>query len=197
MDYVYDIVLNLQSEYYDFYEWKSTDKIINVKRLPIYKISNSDYLNIKNNDTSIDKSSIPIPNKLFLVTSGIEVMGLLINNNGKVIKKSSLIFEESDDILEDKDSIKSISIKYDIIHKNKIKYQSRAIKEKSKYINTYLHNLDIEKDEYYLKYLYYDIYNIEPDNSKEAYNSLLELSKKDVSRIYAGIKRVNSELKNK
>ena len=31
MDYIYDIVLNFQKDYHDFYEWKSTDKIINVK----------------------------------------------------------------------------------------------------------------------------------------------------------------------
>ena len=32
MDYVYDIVLNFQKEYYEFYEWKSSDKIINIKK---------------------------------------------------------------------------------------------------------------------------------------------------------------------
>ena len=33
MDYIYDIVLNFQNEYYDFFEWKSTDKVINIKKI--------------------------------------------------------------------------------------------------------------------------------------------------------------------
>ena len=114
MDYIYDIVLNFHENYYEFYEWKSTDKIINIKRIPIYKISTKDYLNIKNNYTTIDKQSLPKQNKMFLITNGIEVMGLLLDNLGKVIKKSSLIFEESDEIIEDKDLLKLINIKYKI-----------------------------------------------------------------------------------
>ena len=43
MDYIYDIVLNFQSNYYEFYEWKTTDKIINVKKILVYLVSNQDY----------------------------------------------------------------------------------------------------------------------------------------------------------
>lgn len=195
MDYVYDIVLNFQNEYYDFYEWKPTDKVINVKRVPIYKITNNDYLSIKNNEITIDKNTLPKPSKIFLITSGLEIMGILLDNSGKVIKKSSLIFEESDDILEDKEAIKHANIKYQIDHINKNKYQSRVNKEKSKYINNYLHTLDKQKDEYLLKYLYYDIYNVEMDNIDEIYKNLQILSKKDTSKMYESIKKVNLELK--
>ena len=47
MDYIYDIVLNFQNNYYEFYEWKTTDKIINVKKILVYLVSNQDYLNLK------------------------------------------------------------------------------------------------------------------------------------------------------
>ena len=65
MDYIYDIVLNFHESYYEFYEWKSTDKIINLKKIPIYKVSTKTYLDIKNNTTIIDKETIPKPNKIF------------------------------------------------------------------------------------------------------------------------------------
>ena len=120
MEYVYDIVLNFQKEYYEFYEWKSSDKIINIKKIPIYKINTKDYLNIKNNEVTIDKNAIPKKGKMFLLTNGIEIIGILIDNKGKVIKKSSLIFEESDDILKDKNEIKFINIKYHIDKINKV-----------------------------------------------------------------------------
>lgn len=195
MDYIYDIVLNFHENYYEFYEWKSTDKIINIKRIPIYKISTKDYLNIKNNYTTIDKQSLPKQNKMFLITNGIEVMGLLLDNLGKVIKKSSLIFEESDEIIEDKDLLKSINIKYKIDKIIKNSNTSRLSKEKSNYIESYLKNIDKEKDEYILKYIYYDIYNEEESDVNKLYNKLLDLSKEDKNKMYECLKRINLELK--
>lgn len=194
MDYVYDIVLNFHDTYYEFYEWKSTDKIINIKKIPIYKVSTKDYLNIKNNDIIIDSKNLSKTNKMFLITSGFEILGLYLDSNGKVLKKSSLIFEESDDILEDKDLFKNINIKYQIIKTNKITYQSRITKEKSKYIKKYLKSLDKTKDEYILKYIYYDIYNLIEEDSNIIYSKLQELSKKDLNKIYQSIKRVKQEL---
>ena len=38
MEYIYDIVLNFNDCYYEFYEWNSKDKIINVKKIPVYRI---------------------------------------------------------------------------------------------------------------------------------------------------------------
>lgn len=196
MEYIYDIVLNFQDDYYDFYEWQTKDKIINIKKIPIYKINNKDYLNIKKNLITIDKDSLPKTNKMFLLTSGIEVMAILINNVGKVIKKSSLLFEESDDILDDKDEIKLIDIKYTINKKRNLSTKSRIEKEKTKYINNYFKKIDKLKDEYLLKYLYYEIYNKEQQDIDIIYNELLKLSKSNINKIYNGIKNINLELNN-
>lgn len=195
MDYIYDIVLNFQEEYYDFYEWKSTDKIINVNRLPIYKISNESYLTIKNSYTTIDKSSLPKQNKMFLLTNDIEVMALIVDNTGKVLKKSSLLFEESDDILEDKELIKSIDLKYTINKKNKLPSISRLSQEKTTYLSNYLKNIDPAKDEYLLKYIYYELHQQEEPDPKKIYTSLLDLSKTNPTKLYTSIKQVNLELK--
>ena len=195
MDYVYDIVLNFQNKYYDFYEWQKNDKIINIKRLPIYKITNKDYLNLKYNDVTIDVNSLSKPSKMFLVTSGLEVMGLIIDNKGNIIKRSSLIFEESDDILNDRDLIKQIDLKYHINHIHKTRLMSRINQTKKQYINNCFQNLDKQKDEYFLKYLYYDIYNLELDDIDKIYNDLITLSKKDVPKMYHYLNRVNAELK--
>lgn len=194
MDYVYDIVLNFQNNYYEFYEWKSSDKIINVKKVPIYKISTKDYLNIKEHSITIDKISLPKQSKLFLVTNGFEIMGLLINNKGQIIKKSSLIFEESDDILSDIEDIKSINIKYQIDNFHKQQLMSRANEEKMQYIGNCLKNIDKQKDEYFLKYLYYDIYDAKEDDIDKIYQDLIKLANNDIPKMYYYLKRVNLEL---
>ena len=153
------------------------------------------YLDIKNNYVTIDPSSLPHTSKMFLLTNGIEIIGILTNKQGKVIKKSSLIFEESDDILEDKELIKNINIKYTVDKINKSYYLGRIVKEKEKYINNYLKKINKLEDEYLLKYLYYDIYNIDEVNIDKIYNNLINLTKKDINKIYECIKRVELELK--
>ena len=195
MDYIYDIVLNFQDRYYDFYEWYPSDRIINIKKIPIYKINTKDYLNIKKYFVIIDKNTLPKQSKIFLLTNGIEIMGILLDNEGKVIKISSLLFDEADDILKDKDSIKLINIKYTIQRKRNLKLISRHNLEKKAYINKYLKNLDILKDEYLIKYLYYDIYGNEENDTNKVYHKLLSLSKDNFNLLYKSIQKINLELK--
>jgi len=47
MEFIYDILLNFQEEYCDFYEWQINDKVLNIKKIPLYKIGNKDYLILK------------------------------------------------------------------------------------------------------------------------------------------------------
>ena len=195
MDYIYDIVLNFQNEYYDFYEWQPDDKIINLKKIPIYKITTNDYLNIKNNNVTIIRSTLPKNNKIFLLTNGIEVMGVLLNNKGMVIKKSSLLFEESDEILEDRDLIKQVNIKYIINRKNEIKYISRLKKEKVKYLNEYFSGISKDEDEYFLKYLYYDIFNYDEKDINKVYSSLLTMVSENPTKLFDCLKKIQLELK--
>ena len=195
MDYIYDIVLNFQEKYYDFYEWNLNDKLINFKKLPIYKIKTKDYINIKNNDTIINRLSLPKNNRIFLLTNGIEVMGILLSTNGKVLKKSSLLFEENDEIIEDKDEIKLIDIKYHISNLNKLNYKSRIDTEKYNYAEYCLNNIFKSKDIYLLKYLYYIIYEEDESDIKKIKNDLSNLLNDDLKRIYQGIESLNQELK--
>ena len=195
MEYIYDIVLNFQDKYYEFYEWYPKDKIINIKKIPIYKITTKDYLNIKKNLVIIDRNTLPKKSKIFLLTNSIEVIGILLDKYGKIIKISSLLFDEADDILKDKDEIKLIDIKYRILKRRHQKLISRQNQEKQNYINKYLKSLDLSKDEYLIKYLYYDIYGLEEENINTAYNKLLVLSKENYYLLYDHIQKIKFELK--
>ena len=195
MDYIYDIVLNFQNNYYDFYEWKPTDKVINIKKILVYTTNNQDYLNLKYNDIMLDNKELPKQTKMFLITNGLEVMGLLLDKDGNIIKRSSLLFDESEEVLEEKDKIKVLPLKYKKnIKKPKISL-SRINLEKRKYVEKYFANIDLKKDEYLLKYIYYDIYNKEENNINKVYKELQELMNNDILKIYNSIKKVSIELK--
>jgi len=196
MDYIYDIVLNFQNDYYEFYEWKTSDKIINIKKISVYLTNNQDYLNLKYNDVILDIKLLPKASKMFLITNGVEVMGLLLDMHGKIMKRSSLLFDEADEVLEEKETIKALTLKY---KKNIVKSQistSRIQSEKIKFLERYLSNIDINKDEYLLKYIHYDIYNKEENDIIKIYKELKKMIHNDVNRIYNSIKKVSIELKN-
>ena len=143
MDYIYDIVLNFQNNYYDFFEWKQSDKVINVKKILVYKTTDEEYLNLKYNEVILDNRELPKQAKMFLITNGSEVMAILLDDYGKVIKKSSLLFDEADEVLEDKDLIKELQLIYKKnIPKNHIS-QSRIITEKTKFLEKYFSKIDI------------------------------------------------------
>ena len=58
MIYIYDIILNFNKDYYEFFQWKKSDKILNVKKIPAFKVSDSDLYNFKHNDVIVDKDFI-------------------------------------------------------------------------------------------------------------------------------------------
>ena len=39
MNYIYDIVLNFQDNYYNFFEWKNGDVIRNIPKISLYRVS--------------------------------------------------------------------------------------------------------------------------------------------------------------
>ena len=195
MEYIYDIMLNFQNKYYDFYEWNPKDKIINVKKILVYKLSDEDYLNLKYNEVIIDIKQLPKSSKMMLVTNGEEVMGILLDQLGKVVKKSSLLIDESEEILEETDIIKTIKISYlKNNQKNRINI-NRIEEEKRQFIETFISKINLEKDEYLLKYIYYDLYQQEESNVNTIYQNLKKLINTNINRIYISIKKINLELK--
>jgi len=192
MEYIYDILLNFQEEYCDFFEWQIDDKILNMKKVPLYKVTSKDYLILKYNEVVLQDNVFSKKYKIILVTNGIEVMGILINNTNKVIKRSSLLLEESDDILGYLPQLKTTVVKYIENNKRSINHEGRLVKEKKRYIEKFLNKINLKNDEYLLKYLYYDIYNEEETDLNKIYNKLCDLKKTNINKLYNSIQVINS-----
>ena len=140
MNYIYDIVLNFQKNYYEFYEWKRKDNIKNIIKIPVYRISDKNikyfkYNQIKISNTSLQK--IKNDNKKYkkaicLISNTKTTIGLLFDNEGILIKRSSLIYEEEDEV---NDFCKNIELTNIEIIKNipqKINSKSRLETEKKR-----------------------------------------------------------------
>ena len=109
MCYVYDIVLNFNDEIYEFYEWKKDDNLSHIKRINLVRVDTLTYNVIYNNIVSFnDEFLLSIFNKCeiynnrtintipyaFLLTDMYRAMGIILDNNGKTIKYSSLLLDE-------------------------------------------------------------------------------------------------------
>ena len=125
MTYVYDIILNFHKKYYNFFEWNSKDIIYHIKKIPLIRVSDKDLNILKYNEITIDKELIlNFKNKsimyttnknnniLLLISNKKESLGLMFNEEGILLKRSGLLFEESEEIEELSKELEITKIKY-------------------------------------------------------------------------------------
>ena len=49
MNYIYDILLNYNKKLYEFYDWNLSDSIVHIRKIPIFKISTNQLIDLVNN----------------------------------------------------------------------------------------------------------------------------------------------------
>lgn len=187
MNYIYDIILNFNEEFYDFYEWKSNDNVINVRKIPVLKVDENTYIALRNNKVQVSLETIEVLKKTFslynekiegniicLITNGMSAFGVMFNNNGYLIKRSSMLFDEEEEVIDESENIKEVKIEFIKNEKQEKNNVSRIVKEKQKFINDYISSLD---DELTLKYIYYDYFEKEENK-----NNIKEILLKEITR---------------
>ena len=191
MTYIYDILLNFNEEYYDFYDWNKNDKIIHVKKIPIYRVKEQVLIDLVNNCIKFDNAFLELirdKTEVFLkheikhlkyscLLCGKEkIVAINIDQNGKIIGISDLLIDEYSEIVEGLKDCKSTEIEY-IIEKSKAfeNFKTRNDKTKESFV---LRELNKFKDEE-LQYIYYEIYLENEDNKNKILDSLYKIRNKD------------------
>ena len=208
MNFIYDIVLNFNKDYYNFFEWCKKDNIINIKKIPIFLINNDTFLMLKYDHVTVDLSFIDsIRDKTLtytrhkigiscLVSNGKEVMGLLFSENGNLIKRSSLLLDEEEEALDEISGDEETSIKIVKISKGKNITINRIEKEKRDFLIKYINREDNEVN---LKYLYYDYFEKDESDIKNIKDALIKEIKnkwnKKLDVFYETVKMFN-KIKN-
>lgn len=179
MNYIYDIVLNFQDKYYEFFEWRKEDKIKNIAKIPLYKVNNNDLFNLKYNKIKIDENLLNIIKEdskknqkiICLVSNELNSIALLFDEEGNLIKRSSLIFEEEEEVNDYVKKLPLTQINYIENIEQNIENKLRIeIEKKDNLINYITNNNDILK----LKYLYYEYFEEECNNITIIKKSLLK-----------------------
>jgi len=196
MTYIYDLILNFHNELLEFYEWDKSDNIHHIKRINLIKIKSSTYNEILDYDVVFDNDFlIEIFNKCeyfqekkvknlpyaFLVTDSYRVMALLLNNEGKIIKYSSLLLDEEEDTLEISIRVPLTKLEYNKLERKEKNNLTRRENTILKYLKKELNNCYKNKDDAKLKYLYYEYSNKKNDDINSIYTFLTNELNKDVT----------------
>jgi len=205
MNYIYDVILNFQKEYFDFYEWNKNDNIYHMRKTPIIKISNHQFLEIKNNVVKFDEKNLKLfSNKngmaerfkqnsinkikyIFVLCSEQEAIAIKLNKNGVIKLKSSLLPDEQDDAIEIVKFQNEFKLNYKIIQKNITKnFKTRFEIENEKFIHEELDKVYKQKNKQKLNYLYLECFNKNEPNIEIAYKRL----KKEINKTNDNFKKI-------
>lgn len=197
MNYIYDILLNFQKEYYEFYEWNKNDNIYHMRKIPIIKINDKQLIEIKNNIVKFDektlkyfntkaerfkKNTITKMKNIIILTSIHDAIAIKINKNGITTYKSSLIPDEQEDAIEILKFQNEIILNYKII-KSTItnNFKTRFELEHEKFINNELTKIYKQNDFKQLNYLCLECF---------------EHNEKDINMAYEKLKKEINETNN-
>lgn len=184
MNYIYDVIVNFNPNFYDFYEWNKSDKLTHIRKIPSFKISQKDLLNIKNNQILIDenifnrvynktekfdKNDVKKMKNACLFSDGKDVVAIEFDKKRINYFKSSLSIDEQEDITDIINYQKEVKINYKIIKKNKNDYfKTRFEIENENYIKNKLKKM-YKNDEYKkLNYIHLECFGVEEHDMNKA-----------------------------
>jgi len=121
-----------------------------------------------------------IYNKYICLFSNIkETLGIMFDNSGKVIKRSSMIFDEEDEVNQEVINEEVINIDFIEKNKKKINLMSRVYNDKKEFLIKYINGLNDKDDLYILKYIYYDCFELEVNCIDTIRNDILKIINND------------------
>lgn len=210
MKNIYDILVNFKKIPYEFYEWNKEDDVKHVKKMPSIKVSDSALYDIFYNEVKISKNfldQIKDKTEIFfgraikkvkyacVIYNDDVALSILLNDNGEIIGKSKLLFDEEEDVLKDDVPLKEID--YEVIKKSKkISGLTRREAKIVLLLSKYLDKIHESKKNDEIKYMYFECFNkVEEDNEKAYKNLKNEVLKANLNVIET-LKTLIKVLKN-
>ena len=188
MTYIYDLVLNFNENLYNFYEWDKNDTYFHIKKIGIIRVDSKTYNEIIDNKIKFnddcfinifhkceyyDKKKIKTFEYAFLLTDTYRTIAIMLDSELNLIKYSSLLLDEEEEVNEISSRVSLTSLEYNIIEKHVFSDLTRYEKKILSYIEKDLYKSYKKKDLNKLRYLYYEYFNEESDNLEEIYKSLI------------------------
>lgn len=197
MNYIYDIVLNFNEELYEFFEWKDDDNLVNIRKIPLIKVNDNDFISLLYNKVRIEKQVLDALKKNFslyseeingnvicIITNGQRAIGIMFDSLGDVVGKSAMLLDEEEEVLEECENLNETKLLY-VTNENMPNVNlSRVEREKKQYVKDFLNGINDNK---VLKYIYFDYFDEESENENIKEVLLAEVEKEwnnNLDRLY-------------
>lgn len=188
MIYIYDILLNFNEDFYEFYEWEKGDYLYHIKKIPIFKVETSFMELLFSKKIKLEEGfvkSLSSKVELFgtkknkslnhscLFTDGYKVIGVMINDSFEISQISDLLLDEATDAINISSRCNMLSLEYTIIGSRKNNFfLTRKEKKIKLYLEEELKKIHKNKENSKLAYLYFEYFNKEMDDIELAYKEL-------------------------
>ena len=188
MNYIYDILLNFNKNFYDFYDWNINDEISHIRKIPTFKISSKQLNDLKNNTLKINGEFL---NKIYnkteqfkkneiirikyacIFSDGKDIIAIKFNKNGITNMKSTLEISEQEDIINIIKFQKEVKLEYKNIKKNKnSQFKTRFEFENEQFIKNELLKTYEEKNTKKLSYICLECFGKSESNINKAINKI-------------------------
>ena len=184
MNYIYDIVLNFQDNYYQFFEWNRKDKIKNISKITVYRVDDQDLIDLAYNQIILDTpflTELIENNKKYkkimcLVSNTNKTIGLLFSKDGQLLKRSSLLFEEESEVNHLAKEVPVTKITY---KKNTPVEPHHNLRIEIEKKDTLVQYINQTNDIISLKYLYYEYFGEECLDSTQIKTALLNIANEE------------------
>ncbi len=186
MIFIYDILVNMNEELIDFYDWEETDIYEHIRRGCLIKISSEDYYNLLTSTFKIDSELMDqikdktqkfsgrntlIVDYQLAFTDGNNAFMVKFDKEGISKQKSKFLVNEELEILAISTNMKTTKINYKIISDKII--QKRMTRKEKRIVNIILSELNLIKDDKdKIDYLYYEWFDTNDGVNK--YNKLIK-----------------------
>lgn len=207
----YDILVNFKKQVYEFFEWNKKDNINHIKVIPTFKVSDRCLYDFINCNLVVDKEFL---NKIYKKTEVFYgrlikayeyacvlfndeiALAFIFDDKGNLIGKSSLLFDEEDDIIDMNDNLKIEEIKYEIISKEiSNNFYTRNENKIIDVLLTYLSEVYKKGNQSEMKYIYLECFDKDEENVDKAYNKIINEIKNGNFNIIEKIKLLIKVLK--
>lgn len=185
MNYIYDIFLNYNRNLYDIFEWNKDDKILHIRKIPVFLLSTNDLYNLINNRVVISKDlltklykktevfvsrGIQYLDYAFIATDRNDVVAFKLNKNGFITGYSHLLLEGEVEVIDYSRTLSLQVIDYKILDKNSFeRFKTRNEVYIKKFICEKLNKMLENKEFHKVKFLYLEFFNKEIND-----NTLIE-----------------------
>lgn len=185
MPYYYDLLVDLDDELWEYYEWEKNDNLLLFKKVPFVRVNELIMKDFLEYQISLDNEWVkPYINKAILKNNkkmtGVlfaslkETIFFEFDETGKVLGKSKVLIEDWNNIYELVGERKNESVLYEKSDKIAPRLEfRRALKDKH-FLEIEINSLVEKQDKSKCAYIYFEFFGKNKDDFKEMIKELKE-----------------------